>query len=200
MATIHPFDGVENGVILEARPRPCWTNVCYWVGLLIVILCVVFVYICLALSTMQKAYPKLQTTYIQTMSVNVTKTQVALRVSFDVPSDIQAFPQPGTFVLSTRINKNLTLRAAADRIYNVSGQDQLLLLEFQIPTHLSVSESDIRSRYMKLEGDFKMNVKLAHYPFYPMAERHATFVCHVHFNNAPVDRVYHPICKVRSFS
>ncbi|MFS7918041.1 hypothetical protein Hanom_Chr03g00196271 [Helianthus anomalus] len=145
----------------------------------------------------------------QNVSVNAYKNdtvslevKLGIRVSFNVLDNLnlKAYPQLGTFVLSTLKNGYYTCRAFTNSQYTIFKDDQLIMLNFQLGD-IQIKLYD-ELMWIKVSGDFKMLVKIAKFPLFPQAYRHAYFVCNLgtklsNLIKYRVNYIFRPLCLYR---
>ncbi|MFS7918040.1 hypothetical protein Hanom_Chr03g00196261 [Helianthus anomalus] len=155
-----------------------------------------FNYLYIATHNLETEQPLLKSIDTENMSVNAYKNgtvslevKLGIRVSFNVlyNLNLKAYPKLGTFVLRTLKNGYYTCRVFTNSQYTIFKDDQLVMLNFQL--------GDIQMKlydelmWIKVSGDFKMLVKIAKFPLFPQAYRHAYFVCNVGTKTVQLDKI-----------
>ncbi|KAJ0764488.1 hypothetical protein HanPI659440_Chr08g0292751 [Helianthus annuus] len=193
----------------EARGLKTRTKIALIVALIIFILLgISFIsYLYIAPHILDTNHPQLKTTYIQSMSLNICRNntdslaKLGLHVSFNAPDNIKADPELGTFILSTKVSKNHTLRAFLNSAYTISKYDQVILLNFRTnQTYMKEQQpgvlwkKDHQFIWVRITGDFKMKLKLARFPRFPQAYHHIYFLCDISFRAIQLDKIYYQKC------
>ncbi|KAJ0800289.1 hypothetical protein HanPI659440_Chr03g0101271 [Helianthus annuus] len=181
-----------------------WTKIALIIALIIFIVLVfgLINYLYIATHNLETEQPLLKSIHTQNVSVNAYKNdtvplevKLRLRVRFNVPDNhnLKAYPKLGTFVLSSVENRYYTHCAFTNSQYKISKDDQLILLNFQLGDLQMKLYHELM--WIKVSGDFKMLVKIAKFPLFPQAYRHAYFVCNVGIKTVQFDKIYLKDCS-----
>ncbi|KAF5768072.1 hypothetical protein HanXRQr2_Chr14g0632111 [Helianthus annuus] len=203
-AAIHPLGVRVEDVMRRDEPQiRTRTKIALVTALIIfIVLMLGFIsYLYIATHNLETEQPLLKSIDTQNVSVSGYKNdtvplevKLGLRVSFNVPDNLKAYPKLGTFVLSTFENRYYTRRAFTNSPYKISQDDQLILLNFQLGD-LQMKLYD-ELMWIKVSGDFKMIVKIAKFPLFPQAYRDACFVCNVGIKIVQLDKIYLKDCSI----
>ncbi|GJV35044.1 hypothetical protein Tco_1407521 [Tanacetum coccineum] len=104
--------------------------------------------------------------------------------------------------MSLNVDKSRTIHAVSTAPYKISKNEQLIIVEFE-PTRIHLQEEQLKGFQQKLEDghtwmrineDFKMQLRLARFMRFPQASGHTYYGCNVVFKAAPFDEIVFKRC------
>ncbi|KAM0037956.1 hypothetical protein Hdeb2414_s0013g00409271 [Helianthus debilis subsp. tardiflorus] len=177
-----------------------WTKIALVTVLIIfIVLALGFIsYLYIATHVLDTEQPFLKAIDTHNVSVHKNDTvafevQLGLQVSFNVPDNLKAYPELGTFVLSTLENRYYNRHAFINSQYKISKDGELLALNFQLEDLQMKLYGHVM--WIRVTGDFKMLLKIAKFPLFPQAYRHVYFVCIVAVKTVQLDKIVYKDCR-----
>ncbi|PWA82307.1 O-Glycosyl hydrolases family 17 protein [Artemisia annua] len=196
----------EEGIIV-IRTR----SVLSLIILLLLLGYVIFMYI--GFYILDKSHPYFKTVDVQHMhanfnihnndTVSLEEVRVSLRVNFGDTNKVKVYPEFGTYTIIKNVDNSHTIRAFSHAPYQISENEQLLLVKFK-PSQIRLQKEQLKAFqqrldegliWMRINGDFKMQLRLARFITFPHTTRHIHFVCNVQFKAAPLDEIVDKRCE-----
>nr|GEZ79125.1 O-glycosyl hydrolases family 17 protein [Tanacetum cinerariifolium] len=140
-------------------------------------------------------------TYSDTISLE--QVRVSLRVNFGETNKVKVYPELGTYTISKKVDESHTIRLISKTPYRISEKEQLLVVKFK-PSQIRLQENQLKAFqqgldkghiWMRIDGDFKMQLRLARFIPFPKATRHLYFGCDVLFKDAPLNEILEKRCE-----